>query len=88
MKKLWRWLKAANENAKARAKLILTAKERMGLMDEHWRQEGDKSSDAVALFLMVIGMAHIEAVYQAKMMAQLNDHKLDARATGRKAHLN
>jgi len=70
MKKLIRWLKAANENAKARAQLILTAKERMGLMDEHWRREGDQSSDAVALLLMRIGLAHIEAVYQEQMMAQ------------------
>lgn len=70
MKKLIRWLKAANENANARAKLILTAKERMGLMDEHWRREGAKSCDAVALLLMRIGLAHVEAVYQGQMMAQ------------------
>jgi hypothetical protein len=70
MKRLWQWLKAANENAKARAKVILAAKERMGCMDEVWRGEGEQSSDAVALLLMRIGLAHIEAVYQGQMMAQ------------------
>lgn len=88
MKKLWRWLKAAHKNAKARAELILTAKERLGCMSEAWRQEGEQSSDAVALLLMRIGLAHVEAVYQAQMMAQLNDHRLEACATGRKYHLN
>jgi hypothetical protein len=39
-------------------------------MDEHWRREGDRSSDAVALLLMRIGLAHVEAVYQGQMMAQ------------------
>jgi hypothetical protein len=88
MKKLWQWLKAANENAQARAKLILTAKERMGCMDEVWRGEEEQSSDAVGLLLMRIGLAHIEAVYQGQMMARFKDHRLEACATDRKAHLN
>lgn len=70
MKKFIKWLKGTNENAKARAKLVLHAKERMACMDELWRQEADKSCDAVALLLMRIGVAHIEALYQGKMMEQ------------------
>jgi nitrate reductase beta subunit len=87
VKKLIQWLKAANQNAKLRAQLILTAQERMACMDEYWRREA-VSNDAVALLLMRIGLAHVEAVYQGQMMARFNDHRLEAYTTGGQAHLN
>jgi len=71
VKKFIKWLKGTNENAKARAKLVLHAKERMACMDELWRQEADKSCDAVALLLMRVGVAHIEALERMACMDEL-----------------
>ena len=69
MKKIIQWLKSVNQNAKTRVQLILAAKECMSNMDEHW-QAANKSNDEVAVLMMRIGLAHIEAVYQGQMMAQ------------------
>lgn len=81
MKKLVQWLKKVNQAAKMRAELMLKAKERMAFMDAPWRQEAGKSSDDIALLLMKIGLAHIEAVYQGQMETQNF-------IRSRKAHLN
>lgn len=70
MKKLIRWLKTVNQNAKARAELILMAKEKLACMDELWRRLGEESSDDVALLLMRLGQGYINILYQAQMQAQ------------------
>lgn len=70
MKKFIRWLKAANENAKARRKLVLAARELLADMDPNWRPEAGKSGDEVAFLLMSIGWVHLQALYQEKVAAQ------------------
>ena len=69
MKKVIQWLKAVNKNATLRGKIIQTARERLADMDEFWRNL-NTSNDDVAVLLMRIGLANIEASYQAQMGAQ------------------
>ena len=80
MKKLIQWFKAAHRNAKTRAKLILAARETMNNMDETWRAAA-ASNDEVALLLLRLGLAHIQAVYAGQLAAQ-------NQIRGRKARLN
>ena len=80
MKKLIRWFKRANRDARARAELILAARETMSNMDEPWRAL-NTSNDAVALLLMRLGLAHVQAVYFGQLAAQ-------DLIRGRKAQLN
>lgn len=80
MKKLIQWFREANQNARARAKLILAARETLDNMDEPWRAV-NTSNDAVALLLMRLGLAHVQAVYFGQLAAQ-------DLIRGRKAQLN
>ena len=80
MKKLIQWFREANQNARARAKLILAARETLDNMDEPWRAV-NTSNDAVALLLMRLGLAHIQAEYHGQLAAQ-------NLIRGRKANLN
>ena len=80
MKTLIRWFKRVNQNAQARAKLILEARETLGNMDAPWRAV-NTSNDAVALLLMQMGLANLRAEYQGQMDAQ-------NLIRGRKARLN
>jgi hypothetical protein len=87
MKKLIQWLKAVNQNAKTRAELILKARKHLGNMDEPWRAV-NTSNDDVAVLLMRIGYAHIEAVYQGQMAAERLITRAQARVNQAAAHLN
>jgi hypothetical protein len=80
MKKLIQWFRQVNQDAKARAKLILEARETMSNMDAPWRA-ANTSNDAVALLLMRLGLAHVKAVYFGQLEAQ-------NLIRGRKARLN
>jgi hypothetical protein len=69
MKKLWQWLKAANENAKKRAEFVLAAKSLLANMDPNYCPEAG-TSDGVALLLMRLGLVHLQAVYLGQMQSQ------------------
>jgi hypothetical protein len=78
--KLIQWLKSMNQNANARAKMIMAARDILACMDTHW-QEAGKSNDAVATLLIKIGLFNIQAIYQGQLAAQNV-------IRSRKAHLN
>ena len=63
MRKLWRWLKAANVEARKRAEIVRAAR---GILEDL----GEKPAEGVALLLMRLGLAHLHAVYQVQMAVQ------------------
>jgi hypothetical protein len=88
MMKLLRWLRRANDMAKRRAEIILAARDRLAGIDPAWRPQTGNSGDDVALMLMRIGLAHLEALYQGQRAAKAMISRSEASRNQAAAHLN